>query len=568
MDNELIKQRASERISTGILNVFQNAQNGAAAAFAPITEWSKSWALGLGVRACQLYFVVVLAAALAYAFATNPGDFAYDFSLVHGFVTAALCTVCIWLFQKHAREARTFGIAAAVACVVLSVTDAFLFGAFDVVAGRLGTPATIAILVAQYLCAAAVVFYLATSVTARYVLDQPLDRTPTAHVGHSFDAPLKQRVRTWPFWRDLGIYFIVFSFAGHWAEMLFCYNIYLGVFMGDVDFSEVMLWHQWLFPYFAEGVAVVLIVVLLTPVKEWLLKKFGGRVLPAVLVSTLTDEGKTTCGPYSLLAPFYVAGKEYYAFMLECRNSSNTAQNLIKHKKCVINFLDDDRKTFKEMVRLGWPGDTPAEKMKDFAFHLENGLRKAEDPKGTYPKVISEALQAVECTWVDTLDGAQDDGPLPEGADHYELEKYHDFNGITSPYGAHFVLRIDKILMKPRYRDAIVNGVRAQDFPPLPVDYGYRDSKNFWYHKHRRLLPELLPQRQTTVQSVRYAANRLQTDVQFTDAALEKLVKVPRIFLPTVLKGCVSWAEENNVKLIDVEQMDIINDKRSKEKNK
>ncbi|MER2026937.1 MAG: hypothetical protein ABS874_06825, partial [Lachnospiraceae bacterium] len=68
--------------------------------------------------------------------------------------------------------------------------------------------------------------------------------------------------------------------------------------------------------------------------------------------------------------------------------------------------------------------------------------------------------------------------------------------------------------------------------------------------------------------SVRYAANRLQTDVQFTDAALEKLVKVPRIFLPTVLKGCVSWAEENNVKVIDVEQMDIINDKRSKEKNK
>ena len=294
MDNELIKQRASERISTGILNVFQNAQNGVAAAFAPITEWSKSWALGLGVRACQLYFVVVLAAALAYAFATNPGDFAYDFSLVHGFVTAALCTVCIWLFQKHAREARTFGIAAAVACVVLSVADMFLFGAFDVVAARLGAPATITLLVIQYCLAAAVVFYLATSVTARYVLDQPLDRTPTALVGHSFDAPLKERVRTWPFWRDLGIYFIVFSFAGHWAEMLFCYNIYLGVFMGDVDFSEVMLWHQWLFPYFAEGVAVVLIVVLLTPVKEWLLKKFGGRVLPAVLVSILVTAAVCT----------------------------------------------------------------------------------------------------------------------------------------------------------------------------------------------------------------------------------------------------------------------------------
>ena len=290
--------------------------------------------------------------------------------------------------------------------------------------------------------------------------------------------------------------------------------------------------------------------------------------MPAVLVSTLTEEGKTTCGPYSLLAPFYVAGKEYYAFMLECRNSSNTAQNLIRYKKCVINFLPDDRKSFKEMVRLGWPGDTPEEKMKDFRFHLEDGLRKAEDPKGVYPQVIREAVQAVECTWVDTLDGAQDDRPLKAGADHYELDRYHDFNGITSPYGAHFVLRIDKILMKERYRNAIVNGVRAKDFPPLPVDYGYRDSKNFWYHKHRWMLPELLPQRKTTVASVRYAADRLQTDVQFTDAALEKLVKVPRIFLPTALKGCVSWAEENGVKVIDVAEMEIINDKRSKEKGK
>ena len=286
--------------------------------------------------------------------------------------------------------------------------------------------------------------------------------------------------------------------------------------------------------------------------------------MPAVLVSTLADDGRTTCGPYSLLAPFYVAGKPYYAFLLECRNSSNTAQNLIQRKRCVINFLPDDRRTFREMVRLGWPGDTPAEKMKDFRFHLEDGLRKAEDPEGAYPQVITEALQAVECTWVDTLDNA----PLPEGMDHYELEKYHDFNGITTPYGAHFVLKIDKILMKEPYRDAIVNGVRSRDFPHLPVDYGYRDSKNFWYHKHRRLLPELLPQRQTTVASVRYAADRLQTEVRFTDAALEKLVKAPRVFLPTILKSCVKWAEENGVKVIDAKEMEIINDKRSREKGK
>ena len=292
MENELSKLSATERMRKSLLDVFQRRQIGAV--FAPIASRTKDFTLDLGIRACQLYFIVLLAGALGYAFITNPGDFAYDFSLVHGFVTAALCAVCIWLFQKHAKEARAFAIACAIACTVLSFADMFLFGAFDVVAARLSVPATVVILAIQYCLAAAVVVYLARSITVRYVLDQPLDRTPTAFSGHSYDAPLKQRVRTWPFWRDLGIYFIVFSFAGHWAEMLFCYNIYLGVFMGDVDFSEVMLWHQWLFPYFAEGVAVVLIVVLLTPVKEWLLKKFGGRVLPAVLVSIVVTAAVCT----------------------------------------------------------------------------------------------------------------------------------------------------------------------------------------------------------------------------------------------------------------------------------
>lgn len=290
--------------------------------------------------------------------------------------------------------------------------------------------------------------------------------------------------------------------------------------------------------------------------------------MPVVLIGTLTDDGKTTFGPYSLLAPFYVAGKDYYALLLECRNSSNTAQNLIKHKKCTINFLPDDRKYFKETVRLGWPGDKPEEKMKDFNLKLEDGLRKEEDPAGTYPQVIKQAFQVIECTWVDTLDNAQDTRPLNEGEDHYDLETYHDFNGITTPFGAHFVLRIDHILMKKRYYNTIVNGVKASGFPRVPVDYGYRDSKNFWYTKHRRPIPELLPMRETTVASVRYAADRLQTDIEFTDEALAMLVKVPRVFLPTVLKGCVKWAEENNVKKIDVQEMQTINDKRSKEKKK
>ena len=241
----------------------------------------------------------MLLGALAYALITNPCDFAYDFSLVHGFGTAALSGLCIWLLQIRAREGRIFAIASAAICIALSSADMFLCGEFDTVAGRLGIPATAAFLAVKYLLGVAVIAYLALSPTARDVLSVPLDRAPTATSGHSYDEPLKLRVRTWPFWRDLIIYFIAFSFAGHWAEMLFCYCIHLGIVMGDVDFSEVMLWHQWLFPYFAEGVAIVLIVVLLTPIKEWLLKRFGGRKLPAVLASAVVTAAACTSIDFS-----------------------------------------------------------------------------------------------------------------------------------------------------------------------------------------------------------------------------------------------------------------------------
>ena len=44
------------------------------------------------------------------------------------------------------------------------------------------------------------------------------------------------------------------------------------------------------------------------------------------------------------------------------------------------------------------------------------------------------------------------------------------------------------------------------------------------------------------------------------------LVKVPRIFLRTALQGCVNWAKESHVSVIDERYRKIINDKRSAEK--
>lgn len=268
--------------------------------------------------------------------------------------------------------------------------------------------------------------------------------------------------------------------------------------------------------------------------------------MPLCLIGTLDEEGKlTSFGAYSLCFPYYIAGKGYYAMILECRNTSNTCKGILRHGKCTINFLSFSKKNFAEHVRLGFPGDTPEEKMKDFKFNVEDGMSKELDPNGNYPKIIKEANQIFECTWVKELDNAQDDKVQEE----YN-EPYHNFNGITSKFGAHFILKIDHILLKEEYYDAIVNGVTKNNFCPLPTNWGYRDSKYFWCSDYKKPIPVGIPDKEVDLTSVKYAANRLNTDVKFTDEALKMLVKVPRPFLKLVLQGCVDWANRNNCKLI------------------
>lgn len=268
--------------------------------------------------------------------------------------------------------------------------------------------------------------------------------------------------------------------------------------------------------------------------------------MPLCLIGTLDEEGKlTSFGAYSLCFPYYIAGKGYYAMILECRNTSNTCKGILRHGKCTINFLSFSKKNFAEHVRLGFPGDTPEEKMKDFKFNVEDGMSKELDPNGNYPKIIKEANQIFECTWVKELDNAQDDKVQEE----YN-EPYHNFNGITSKFGAHFILKIDHILLKEKYYNAIVNGVTKNNFCPLPTNWGYRDSKYFWCSDYKKPIPVGIPDKEVDLTSVKYAANRLNTDVKFTDEALKMLVKVPRPFLKLVLQGCVDWANRNNCKLI------------------
>ena len=89
---------------------------------------------------------------------------------------------------------------------------------------------------------------------------------------------------------------------------------------------------------------------------------------------------------------------------------------------------------------------------------------------------------------------------------------------------------------------------------------------HFFESQFSRPLMEDVPKKEVELSSVRYAADRADDKVKFTDEAIKPLVRVPRVFLGLVLKGCVKWAKEHNITLITEKEMAIINEERKKNK--
>ena len=89
--------------------------------------------------------------------------------------------------------------------------------------------------------------------------------------------------RSWPFYRNLIIYFVVFSVLGHWMEAGFCQLIRLGIVQGEFHAENTMLWRDWLYPYPMHGTAVILIAVFLNPLFNKLKKTFKNKFAPYVV---------------------------------------------------------------------------------------------------------------------------------------------------------------------------------------------------------------------------------------------------------------------------------------------
>ena len=264
--------------------------------------------------------------------------------------------------------------------------------------------------------------------------------------------------------------------------------------------------------------------------------------MPVVLVSTISENGETNLGPYSLCFPHIIAGQGQFAMMLIARADSNTAVNIRRTGTCALNFIPDDKKFMENCVMLGFPGETTEEKMKNSIFNLMPSTR--DNGNGSHPDLVEESIQIFECTWQDTYPCT-----LIEGC-------------------SNFVLKVEKILMQKKFKEAIISGMESKRFPNLPIDYGFRDNTQFWFAETKKPYSVEIPKSKgVNVNTVMYAAQRYDPSVEWTEEACIKIANVPRIFLKRVFKGVVDQAKAEGVTVITAEFMDKVRDKRSDEKN-
>jgi flavin reductase (DIM6/NTAB) family NADH-FMN oxidoreductase RutF len=264
--------------------------------------------------------------------------------------------------------------------------------------------------------------------------------------------------------------------------------------------------------------------------------------MPVVLVSTVAETGQTNLGPYSLCFPYIIAGE--HSMLLISRWNSNTALNIERMGICAINFVPDNKRLMRNCVMLGYPGETTEEKMANSIFTLLPSTRTEPErqPGVQYPEVVQEAVQVFECTW---------DQRFPLALDEESPER-------------RFVLRVDKIVMKPKWRDCLFAG---KGFPNLPIDYGYRNNTNFWFSRHARPYAVPIPKEKSVdASAVQWAADRFDPDVSWQEEACAKLVKVPRVFLNNAIAACVEAAKEEGVTEITPEFVEAVRDKRRKDK--
>lgn len=235
-------------------------------------DFSNPHKLGF-MRFLEIYWILTVGfGIIALGFVDKSRVAMGELATLAEFLVTLLEAVGLWLMMRRKAFLRTWGMIYSVAMLLI-----VLIGKFASVG--VGMEAVLQTLgyVPYY---AAVFLYFLTSRRVRAVMVEPLNME-TRELGLKTDASFFAP-KTWAFWRNIIMYFCVFSVVGHWMEAGYCLFIKWGMIPGTYD-PNSQIWSDWLYPFCVYGVGAVCCVLLFYPARLFLQHKIKAPVAPLIL---------------------------------------------------------------------------------------------------------------------------------------------------------------------------------------------------------------------------------------------------------------------------------------------
>ncbi len=194
---------------------------------------------------------------------------------IWGLIGVVLDGVTFWLIMKRKEFTRKW-------VIVVNALNIAAGIIFSIVAGRYD-PVTIFLSISTD---AFMILYFALSKRVKASLVNPFN-TRTLNDDLDEDESFFQP-KTWAFWRNLLIYFVVFSIVGHWMEAGVCLLIKYGIVPGKYDPTS-QIWSDWLYPFPVYGIGFCACALLLYPLKNYLQRKIPGPVVTSLIISFIVN---------------------------------------------------------------------------------------------------------------------------------------------------------------------------------------------------------------------------------------------------------------------------------------
>ncbi len=240
----------------------------------------------LGFMRFIMFLIVVETLAMMFSLASlTKSQWNLSAGYVLTVVNMLVNAVTFWLLRNRRKHARGIIIAFSVFGIVTSCASNIAAGSFSIASQIFLSSFDIVF-----------IFYFATSRRAKAVLVRPWSERERERAIED-DASLF-RPRKLEYWRNLAVYFCVFSVVGHWMEAGYCTLIRFGIVPGKYDPTS-QIWSDWLYPFMVYGFGFVACALLLFPLKNWLQKKIKAPLVP-FLASFLANAALCTAIEFTM----------------------------------------------------------------------------------------------------------------------------------------------------------------------------------------------------------------------------------------------------------------------------